>query len=417
MFSQPIPQTIDGNTLFHRGFHCYTKIPPDYKMAKYYYKKAEMAGNIYALINLGTMNFYGTGVPQNTQKALAYYEKAYAKSPKEAIVLYNLGMAHQFGAPVIPRDFSKALNYYEAAAINGFAKEAFRRIGVIYSLGGFGVTRDYDRAFYYFMKGAKLDDPQSLYFVGYYYSIGRSVSQDSKEALHYYQKSADLGDKNALYSLGERYETGRDVEKNIQKAIEHYHQSSIPEAFLKLGNLYNLQNDFDNAILYYRKAADHSLPEAISWFNRMFYITSISKKPTYLQDKICYHAAMVSSDKDILAVFEKNFLENPEIFIPFLENNLLDTVDKLKKLFPETFDKIFHLIQLSYFPRFFMMISFLPCDLSKIVLQYCIQDYLILPVLQFSPSTSKVNPFKLFHHTQRENVSLKPNLTSRLLTI
>ncbi len=399
---------LGGNVSFNLGFMYHTMSPPNYKKAKYYYQKSAEEGNVFAMNNLGTLYLNGKGVPKNIDKALEYYLKALKKSPNEGFVLKNLGYIYQYGGSTIPIDFPKALSYYNAAAKNGYTSEAFRQMAAIYSLGNSEVPRNYQTAFYYFQESAKLNDRLSLYFVGYLYASGKGVSANSKKALEYYQKAADRGEPTAQFALAERYETGRDVSKDLKIALHYYHQSLLPESLLKLAKIYYSEKDFAKAIHYYRKAADLQFKDAIIWFKKMFY--SIAMKPQLLnfQNDIFYHAAMVTDDKKISNDFQQNFLEDPELFIPFLEDNLLDTVEKLKQRFPDTFDNIILTIQQIYLSKFFVLQSLLPSDMGKLILKYCIQAPYIQPILDFSPSFKKreVNPFHLFYYS-KNNDNLK----------
>jgi TPR repeat protein len=71
-----------------------------------------------------------------------------------------------------------------------------------YGNGNLGLTINHDRAFGYYVQGAKHDHPASIYRTGVCYEVGAGPRKDPGRAVQYYKKAAALGDTAAMYKLG-----------------------------------------------------------------------------------------------------------------------------------------------------------------------------------------------------------------------
>jgi TPR repeat protein len=71
-----------------------------------------------------------------------------------------------------------------------------------YGNGTLGLTVDHDRAFGYYVQGAKQDHPASIYRTGVCYEVGAGTKRDHLRAVQYYKKAAALGDTAAMYKIG-----------------------------------------------------------------------------------------------------------------------------------------------------------------------------------------------------------------------
>lgn len=97
----------------------------------------------------------------------------------------------------VQADFSKAQEYY--------------------------LLKDYERAL---QEYKKVDDPRSMYQIGYMYDNGEGVPQDTKEAAQWYLKAAEKGHARAQYRMGLFYATGTGVEKNMKEAEKWYRKAA-----------------------------------------------------------------------------------------------------------------------------------------------------------------------------------------------
>jgi len=94
-------------------------------------------GDAKAQYNLAVLYEKGEGVAQDSDKALAWYQKAAEAGNVNA--QYNLGLAYETGEGVA-QDYGKARAYYEKAAAQGDA-DAQNNLGGLYARGD-GVKKD-----------------------------------------------------------------------------------------------------------------------------------------------------------------------------------------------------------------------------------------------------------------------------------
>jgi len=64
-------------------------------------------------------------------------------------------------------------------------------------------------------KLADTDDPDGIFWLGYYYEYGIGVEKDENKVFTHYQKSADMNNSNRMYQVGYCYNLGIGVEKSI----------------------------------------------------------------------------------------------------------------------------------------------------------------------------------------------------------
>lgn len=81
--------------------------------------------------------------------------------------------------------------------------------------GGNPVEQDFQEAFKWYLKAAKLNHPKAQYEVGLEYAIGNVVEEDNKEEVKWYRKAAEQNVPQAQFSLGSAYFFGDGVEKDV----------------------------------------------------------------------------------------------------------------------------------------------------------------------------------------------------------
>ena len=193
---------------------------------------------------------------------------------------------------------------------------------------GLGVMPNMEKAFAWYQKGAELNQPHCLYFLGVFYCTGDMVHQDyrkgnaylhqaaeagepdawfqlaehqffgfgmktdKKAALRKYQKAAELGSVDAIYQLGFFYQKGEVVRKDKKKAL-HYFEQAAKQGH-ELGITYVLKHYFEDrqnhekeigywieqaeemrsaqidAILGYEFFVNKEYQEALKWSKRAF---------------------------------------------------------------------------------------------------------------------------------------------------
>lgn len=117
----------------------------------------------------------GTGIPKQEPQLLSEDND----KKKKADGLYR---AHKY---------KEALSIWQEFAEKGDA-ECQYNVGDCYA-NGYGVPKNDQKAFYWFLKSAEQDYWPAQDLVGYYYAHGVGVSEDLNKALYWYQKAVDNG--------------------------------------------------------------------------------------------------------------------------------------------------------------------------------------------------------------------------------
>jgi len=106
------------------------------------YSQAAEKGDAEAQFEMGVLNQYGRGIPQDLGRAVALYCKAAERGHLEA--QSNLGILYAKGQG-IPRDYNEAVKWFTKAAEQGNAF-AQNNLGYLYSLGE-GFSKDFVTAY------------------------------------------------------------------------------------------------------------------------------------------------------------------------------------------------------------------------------------------------------------------------------
>jgi TPR repeat protein len=237
--------------------------------------KAE-AGNLAAETELG--QFFQAN--EEYARAATWYKRAAEQGDAKAQV--ELGALYQVGWGVPPDD-ERAASWFRKAAEQGSAEGAMY-LGALYERGD-GVTKDHAEAVRWYRKAADQGLEPAEVFLAHLYSSPQKDIQDFTQAATWCQKAADRGDPEAQIMLGHLYDTGRGVRRDgrraeywYQRAVEHdsayysahhscydslcytlfTHQYAIKGDAKRqelLGSDYEQQKDFEQAAIWYRKAA------------------------------------------------------------------------------------------------------------------------------------------------------------------
>jgi TPR repeat protein len=136
-----------------------------------------------------------------------------------------LGSMYYLGQDV-PRDYKKAFEWYEKAALQGDAR-AQGMLGLMYYFGQ-GVPQDYKKAFEWCEKAALQGDVGAQCLLGLMYSLGQGVPQDFVMAYAYLNIAASAGDAIIIEQrdLSQKEMTpaqikkGQDLSRELFKKIE-----------------------------------------------------------------------------------------------------------------------------------------------------------------------------------------------------
>jgi uncharacterized protein len=239
-----------------------------------------------ALVEIGWANYYGRGVPRNTQLAVDTFLRAankgntdgalaiaYActhadwKKPDfrcaaqwdQAVADRNpsaaneLGWFYEYGRGV-PTDFAQALKWFKRAVALGDTY-AYDNIGTMYFYGR-GVSRDYGQARTWVAQGAALEDDRAEYDLAYLYAYGLGVKQDDGLAIQWFTRSADQDNTSAIDELADH----ADNNAQYPQAFALYKRAAV------LGDAYA---QFNLGLMYKHGHAGPGGPnyvQALKWF-------------------------------------------------------------------------------------------------------------------------------------------------------
>lgn len=219
-----------------------------------WYQKSAAQGNANGQYNLGHSYIYGEGVETDEGKGVGFIIKAAEQGHSDA--QFDLGTFYHNGRNV-EKNLEKAKEWYSKALANEDYSAAYR-IGSIYE-----EEKNYKDAFYMYSLGAKYNDRDCCWGLGYYYfhALGET-EQDYKEAFKWFTKAAGRYHVSSQYYLGYMYKEGLGVDANRVKAVEWFMKAaeySHPWATLEVAQCYEngevLEKDILKALEYYKKIA------------------------------------------------------------------------------------------------------------------------------------------------------------------
>lgn len=119
---------------------------------------------------------------------------------------------------------------------------------------------EYDKAYEYYLKAAKNNNPKACYMVAYLI-LNNKVKYDFDIMWEYLNKSIQLGSASGYNTLGLCYLNGLvpNKKKSITTAIKYFElagNKGYVYAFNNLGKIYESNNDIQNALKYYKISAD-----------------------------------------------------------------------------------------------------------------------------------------------------------------
>lgn len=223
------------------------------------WQKAEK-GDADSMFRLGYLFSLGTGVPQDHQLAVWWYEKAVNKGCTDALTA--LGQAYSEGLGV-----SKDEQYAEQlllTAFKGFSPTAGSLLGMM-ALENDESSEVVHQASRYFRQSAKLDDPLGQVLYAKLLLLGGGIDQDIENGMYWLRKAMANGDETAWGFMGDLFLgkiDGVDIgEINQEKARECYYKAASK------GSL-----DYQLALakmLLNAEGGEQKIPEALEWLEKL----------------------------------------------------------------------------------------------------------------------------------------------------
>jgi TPR repeat protein len=145
-------------------------------------------------------------------------------------------------------------------------------IGNLYESGIYGAPRNYGKALEWYNKAAQAGLPEGFYNVGISYEIGQGTAPDPTKAFESFLKAADMGMPLAKQKLGELYLNGTGVLASPEKAVTYLTQAGEggrPEAYFLLARTYltgasSVPQDTKKGMDLLSKLADENYPVALN---------------------------------------------------------------------------------------------------------------------------------------------------------
>ena len=164
--SPVIPPKANDKSVFQRGLEMYQS--KNFPTAFRAFTEAATAGNVEAMMYVGTMSASGEGTPVNYRDAMTWFRKA--ADTGDAQAMCNLAILYYRGLGV-PVQYFEALKWFRASASSGNA--------------------------------------QGMFNLGVMYRDGLSVPVNLKEAVRWFTEAASAQNELAMNSLGVMYQKGR----------------------------------------------------------------------------------------------------------------------------------------------------------------------------------------------------------------
>ncbi len=136
-------------------------------------------------------------------------------------ILSLLGVQAENNNQNIEDELSKECEDLIKKANNGDLS-ALCEIGRRYYSGTYGLSKNLELAFSYFLKAAQQEHSAAQCNVAWCYEVGDGVEEDLAKAYEWYERSAKNNCSMAQYSLGWMYSNGVYVPKNQSKAISWF---------------------------------------------------------------------------------------------------------------------------------------------------------------------------------------------------
>ncbi|MEH6306728.1 tetratricopeptide repeat protein [Olivibacter sp. CPCC 100613] len=231
------------------------------------YEKAVEKDHPYGYSNAGRIYRYGLAGEINIEKAKTYFEKGVEQNVPFSIT--ELAFMYEDGT--LEQDHKRAFELFGKAAENNSAY-AMYCYGQYLQNGYNDGEKSPEQAFYWFQKGAELQEINCIYETGRCYRYGIGIEENTDQALRYYQQAADAGYPRGLVELALCYEYEYGVNFDAEKILDLMHQAAdqgYAFAQYKVGVYYmhgslgeQIPINSEQAVIWLNKAADAGYPYA-----------------------------------------------------------------------------------------------------------------------------------------------------------
>lgn len=260
--NEPFAMQMLGNEYYYG-----TEFPKDTMSGLQLLTKAADAGHFYAQLQVGDI-YYNRF---DTVTAIKYYAMAdeYAQENPDIIFLNNyqpyiaqadylLGDYYYFSSETT-RDVDLAINYWLNSCQWGNIDSAYN-LGILLT-SGTETSQDIPCGVRYMRFAAERGDTEAQAYMGDCCLEGFGMEKDSIEAIQWYKKAAEAGHAGARYCLTICYSNACDNDSTILWGdTPECRDSSLIQYYL--GWAYHEKADIENAITWWKKAAEQDMADA-----------------------------------------------------------------------------------------------------------------------------------------------------------
>ena len=181
-----------------------------------------------------------------------------------AVAQYYLGVCYTQGGLGFSKDYKKAIEWWKKAAKNGNTHAQWK-LADCYRRGSYGLGKDKKEANKWnkkaaeeCRKSAEAGDVKAQFQLANLYARGKGIKRDYKKAFKWYAKAAENGDVNAQFRLGLSYDRGLYKTTKSRSQAEKWYKKAAEQdniwAIIYLGALYAKHEDYDKAVQQWEKA-------------------------------------------------------------------------------------------------------------------------------------------------------------------
>lgn len=141
-------------------------------------------------------------------------------------------------------------------------------------LSGKSETKGWSKRAISYLDKALKGDPEAQFELGMRCLKGIEMPENTKHAIEWLVKSSNQGYEDAQYLLGTCYESGTGVQQNSKIALGFYTQAANAAnkyAQFSLGNHFYSQENYDQAVEWYKRSARQEHAPAQFELGRCYY--------------------------------------------------------------------------------------------------------------------------------------------------
>lgn len=215
-----------------------------------WYRKAAEQGLALAQTALGFVYEQGKGVPKNDKEAVLWYRKAAEQNDSNA--QSNLGSMYYTGKGV-KKDLAEAAKWYRKSAEDGWMIGQ-QNLANMY-VSGEGVPKDYVAAYMWYSLAASSDDGTSRKMMEVIAARmkGEEIAEAKRRAEQWSSVHDVTRDVGSGVFITEKRASRKDLD-TLEK-IKNDAERGDPNAQSVLGEGYYRVQDYQNALVWFRKAA------------------------------------------------------------------------------------------------------------------------------------------------------------------